>query len=97
MLIKDNRTGVLCSCYLSTSEYPDDRCPFCYGTKFVFGYEQYFNPRESDGRIQVRLGPTAENLKMQEAGLESEFPLDMWTLTVPTIKTRDIISFVRSR
>lgn len=63
----------------------------CYGTKFVFGYDQYFNPRSSDGRIQVRLGPTAENLKMQEAGLESTFPLDMWTLTVPTIKTRDII------
>lgn len=63
----------------------------CYGTKFVFGYEQYFNPRESDGRIMVRLGPTAENLKMQEGGLESTFPVDMWTLTVPTIKTRDII------
>ena len=63
----------------------------CYGTKFVFGYTQYFNPRRSDGRILVRLGPTAENLKMHEAGLESEFPLDIWTLTVPTIKTRDIL------
>jgi hypothetical protein len=63
----------------------------CYGTKFVFGYEQYFNPRRSDGRIMVRLGPTAENLKMHEAGMESEFPVDMWTLTVPTIKTRDVI------
>ena len=63
----------------------------CYGTKFVFGYVQYFNPRQSDGRIQVRLGPTAETLKMYEAGLESEFPVDMWTLTVPTIKARDII------
>lgn len=91
VLIKRQQTGITCSCYLSTSEYPDDRCPFCYGTKFVFGYEQYFNPRESDGRIQVRLGPTAENLKMQEGGLESTFPLDMWTLTVPTIKTRDVI------
>jgi len=63
----------------------------CYGTKFVFGYDQYFNPRSSDGRIMVRLSPTAENLKMREAGLESEFPLDMWTLTVPTIKTRDVL------
>jgi hypothetical protein len=91
VLIKRQQNGVVCSCYLSTSEYPDDRCPFCYGTKFVFGYEQYFNPRESDGRIMVRLGPTAENLKMQEAGLESNFPLDIWTLTVPTIKTRDVL------
>jgi hypothetical protein len=91
VLIKRVQTGITCSCYLASSEYPDDRCPFCYGTKFVFGYEQYFNPRQSDGRIQIRLGPTAENLKMHEAGLESEFPLDIWTLTVPTIKTRDVL------
>ena len=90
-LIRRVQTGVTCSCYLASSEYPDDRCPFCYGTKFVFGYEQYFNPRRSDGRILVRLGPTAENLKMYEAGLESEFPLDIWSLTVPTIKTRDLL------
>jgi hypothetical protein len=91
VLIKREQTGVTCNCYLSTSEYPDDRCPFCYGTKFVFGYFQYFNPRSSGGRIQVRVSPTAENLKMHEAGLESEFPADMWTITVPTIKTRDIL------
>ena len=91
VLVRRVQTGITCSCYLINSEYPDDRCPFCYGTKFVFGYEQYFNPRRSDGRILVRPGPTAENLKMHEAGLESEFPLDIWTLTVPTIKTRDIL------
>lgn len=91
VLIKRIQTGITCACYLASSEYPDDRCPFCYGTKFVFGYEQYFNPRRSDGRIMVRPGPTDENLKMYEAGLESEFPLSLWTLTVPTIKTRDII------
>jgi hypothetical protein len=91
VLIKRVQTGRTCNCYLISSEYPDDRCPFCYGTKFVFGYEQYFDPRHSDGRILVRTSPTAENLKMYEAGMESEFPLDMWTLTVPTIKTRDII------
>lgn len=91
VLIKRVHTGITCSCYLSSSEYQDDRCPFCYGTKFVFGYEQYFNPRRSDGRIEVRVGPTEENLKMYEAGLESEFPLDVWTLTVPTIKTRDVL------
>lgn len=91
VLIRRVQTGITCSCYLTSSEYPDDRCPFCYGTKFVFGYEQYFNPRDSSGRIQVRTGPTAENLKMYEAGLESEYPLDIWTLTVPTIKTRDVL------
>jgi hypothetical protein len=91
VLIKREQTGITCSCYLTSSEYPDDRCPFCYGTKFVFGYVQYFNPRQSDGRIMVRTGPTAENLKMYEAGMESEYPLDIWTLTVPTIKTRDVL------
>jgi hypothetical protein len=45
----------------------------------------------SNGRIRVRPGPTTESVKMYEAGYESEFPLDLWTLTVPTIKTRDII------
>ncbi len=91
VLARWGRTGITCACYLASSEYPDDRCPKCYGTKFVFGYEQYFNPRRSDGRILVRPGPTAENLKMHEAGMESEFPLDLWTLTVPTIKTRDVL------
>lgn len=90
-LIKRVQTGITCSCYLASSEYQDDRCPLCYGTKFVFGYEQYFNPRYSDGRIRVRLSPTDETLKVYEAGLESEFPLTMWTLTVPTIKMRDVI------
>lgn len=91
VLIRRQQTGITCACYLPNSEYPDDRCPKCYGTKFVFGYVQYYNPRSSDGRIMVRVGPTEENLKMYEAGLESEFPLDIWTLTVPTIKTRDIL------
>jgi hypothetical protein len=91
VLIKRVQTGITCACYLASSEYQDDRCPKCYGTKYVFGYVQYFNPRSSDGRIMVRPGPTAENLKMYEAGLESEFPVDLWTLTVPTIKTRDVI------
>lgn len=91
VLLQRQQTGIQCACYQASSEYPDDRCPLCYGTKFVFGYTQYFNPRRSDGRILVRPGPTEENLKMYEAGLESEFPLELWTLTVPTIKTRDVL------
>lgn len=91
ILVRRVHTGITCSCYLASSEYQDDRCPMCYGTKFVFGYEQYFNPRISNGRIRVRVGPTPEGLKMYEAGLESEFPIDVWTLTVPTIKMRDVL------
>ena len=90
-LIQRIRTGVTCSCYLESSEYPDDRCPFCLGTKYVIGYQQYYNPRRSDGRILVRPSPAEEDVKMMEAGLESEFQTEFWTLTVPTIKDRDII------
>lgn len=91
LLIQRVKTGSICPCYQPSSEYQDDRCPMCYGTKYIFGYQQYYNPRTSNGRIQVRLGPTTENLKMYEAGLESEFPVEMWTITVPTIYTRDVI------
>jgi hypothetical protein len=90
-LIKRTHTGITCACYLPTSQYADDRCPYCNGTKFVVGYEQFFNPRRSDGRILVRIGPTAEVTKMYEAGLESEFPLDVWTMASPIIKNRDIL------
>ena len=93
VLIKRQRTGIVCSCYQPSSEYPDDRCPFCFGGKFVINWQQYFDPRRSDGRIMVRFSPAEEDLKMYEAGLESEFQTEVWTLTVPTIKDRDI--FVR--
>lgn len=91
VLIKRTRTGITCACYRPSSEYADDRCPYCYGTKFVFGFEQYFNPKRSDGRILVRPAPAEDNLKMLEAGLESEFNTEFWTLSSPTIKNRDII------
>ena len=63
----------------------------CYGTKFVLGWEQYFNPRRSDGRIMVRFSPAEDDVKRLEAGLESEFNTEVWTLTVPTVKDRDIL------
>lgn len=91
VLLRKVKTGITCACYLTSSEYPDDRCPKCYGTKFVFGYEQYFNPRRSDGRILVRVGPTDEKTIMQDAGMESDFPLTLWTLAVPTVYARDVI------
>jgi len=90
-LLRRVQTGITCACYLPSSENPDDRCPLCYGTKFVFGYEQWYDPRRSDGRILVRPGPTPESLKRTEDGLESEFQLDLWTMAVPTIKMRDVL------
>lgn len=91
VLIKRMRTGITCDCYLPSSEYADDRCPKCHGTKFVIGYHQYFNPKRSDGRILIRVGPADEDVKVYEAGWESEFPLDAWTLVIPIIKDRDVL------
>ncbi len=91
VLLRRVRTGIVCKCVTPTNDYPDDRCPFCLGGKFVLSYEQYFNPRRSDGRIMVRFSPAEEDVKMQDAGLESELTTECWTMTVPTIKDRDIL------
>lgn len=91
VLLRRVQTGITCKCYTPGQEYPDDRCPVCHGTRFVVGYQQFFNPRRSDGRILIRFSPSDDDLVMQDAGLESTFTTDCWTLTVPTIKDRDVI------
>lgn len=90
-LIRRVTSGQTCACYTPGQEYADERCPLCYGSKFVVGYQQFYNPRRSDGRILVRFGAADDDLVMNEAGLESTFTTDCWTLTVPTIKDRDIL------
>jgi hypothetical protein len=62
-----------------------------YGTSLVTGYNQYFNPRRSDGKILVRFGPTKEDLKREEFGIENSFIPNCWTLVTPTIKDGDFI------
>lgn len=91
VLLRKQRTGILCSCYLPHSQQIDPSCPKCHGGKFVLGYEQYFNDRRSDGRLLVRFSPADEDIKQYEAGLESELQTEVWSLTVPTIKDRDIL------
>lgn len=91
VLLKQQRTGYRCSCFLPSSEHPDDRCVKCFGKGYVVSYEQYFNPRRSDGRIMVRFGPADESVKTTETGMESDMSFDCWTLTVPSIKNRDIV------
>ena len=90
-LVRRVWSGITCPCVLASSEYPDDRCPICYGCRIQPSYERYYDPRRSDGRIMIRWSPTDDDLKMYEPGLESEFTADIWTLTVPTIKDRDFI------
>lgn len=91
VLLSLQTTGIRCACFQPSSEYPDDRCKLCFGRGFALSYNQFFNNRRSDGRILVRFGPADEDIKMYEAGLESEFTTEAWTLTIPTIKDRDIL------
>ena len=91
VLIRKRRTGVTCHCFIPSREYWDERCPECLGTGIVFGWEQYFNKRRSDSRILVRFDSTQEDLKLLEGGLNPDFLPNCWTLTVPTVKDRDLL------
>lgn len=63
----------------------------CFGTGFVTGYEQFYNPRRSDSRIMVRFDPTAEDIKLLDAGLENEFLPNCWTTAFPRLNDRDFL------
>jgi hypothetical protein len=91
VLVRRLWSGIRCSCVLQTTEHPEHRCPRCFGTGFDTGYEQFFNSRRSDGRIMVRIGPTQEDFKMENAGLENVFIPDCWTMVFPSIRDRDFI------
>lgn len=62
-----------------------------YGTNFVSGYEQFYSPRRSDGKILVRFGPTKEDYKREEPGIENVFIPNCWTLVTPSIRDGDFI------
>lgn len=91
VLVKRLYAGLTCSCFEPSHQTPALRCPKCYGTGFITGYEQYFNPREADGRIVVKFDPAEDSVKLSDDGLESTFLPNSWTLSVPTIKNRDFI------
>lgn len=91
VLIKRLWNGIRCSCYESNKESAESRCPICFGTSWVTGYEQFFDPRRSDSKIMVRFGPYTDDVRQDDGGLESIGQMSCWTLTVPTIKDRDII------
>lgn len=77
--------------YSSTKENTAYRGLDNYGTSLVNGYEQYFNPRRSDGKILVRFGPTKEDIKREEVGLENSYIPNCWTLVIPSIQDGDVI------
>lgn len=91
VLLRRNWSQIRCSCYSPIKQYPDDRCPKCFGTGFVYSYEQFFNPRRSNGRILVRLEAADEDIPYQDVGLENTYAPAGWTLLYPSIKDRDVL------
>jgi hypothetical protein len=91
VLVQRQWTGITCKCMLPYNEYPENRCKYCYGTGFIVGWHQYFNPRRADGKIMVRFDPAVDDLIAQDSGLESTMNPTCWTLTVPTLKDRDFL------
>lgn len=91
VLLKRKWTGIVCKCRVAGQENPYFRCTNCYGTSFVSGFDQFFNPRRSDGRILVRFDPTEDQVRTDEEGLESVFLPNCWSLVVPALHSRDII------
>lgn len=91
ILVKRQWTGITCTCYIQSQEYPEARCGKCFGTGFIVGWQQFFNPRRSDRKIMVRFDPTVETVDPTESGLESNLKPNCWTMTVPTLHERDFI------
>lgn len=93
-LLQRQYTGIRCKCYTPNRESPMNTCPYCYGEGFVMGYNDYFNPKRSDGRILIRFSPTDENIILGENGMESQLgspQVEVWGLSVPTIHVRDVL------
>jgi hypothetical protein len=92
VLLRRLYKGTTCHCFEINQEHPDPRCHSCFGTGFVGGYEQYYYPRDSSGRILMRFDPGTEDIKIEDAGLESHLIYsNCWTLSSPTINDRDVI------
>lgn len=91
LLVRRKWTGMYCTCYVANKEYADDRCPFCAGSGRVIGWEPFYNPRRSDGRILVRFDATVDDVPYMDGGLESTFAPAGWTLPTPTIHDRDML------
>lgn len=91
VLLKRLWKGIVCKCKSAGQENPYLRCPVCFNVGFVGGFEQFFNPRRSDGNILVRFDPTEDQTRTDEEGLESVFLPNCWTLVFPSIHSRDIL------
>jgi len=90
-LLRRKWTGERCPEHDLVRGQTRTRCPICYGTNFVGGYVKFINIREPNGRIYIRVGPTEEDLELQETGMWQKFIPSCWTLPTPTVRDRDVV------
>lgn len=93
ILLKRIWNGTTCSCANLRGQHPKVKsCNDCYGTTFDGGYDQYLYKRRVDGRVMVKFGDTAEDLKLtQQSHMQVEYEPSCWTLPAPAIRDRDLI------
>ena len=100
ILLKRKWTGRRCRCMGLRREHPRTRCPHCYNVGFDGGYDRYFNERPISesfandlGAILVRVPPYTDDLEL-DASQALRQPVeiaDCWTISIPTIKDRDVL------
>ena len=101
ILLRRKWTGRRCKCIGLRREHARTRCDSCFGTGFDGGYDRYINARaisesfvNTRGFILIRYHPYLDDLKIDGGqGLTQVSEPVSWTITVPTIKDRDM--FVR--
>ncbi|MGW8179268.1 MAG: hypothetical protein ACWGQW_10985, partial [bacterium] len=92
VLVRRMWTGIRCHCAMTRREHAHSRCETCFGTGFVQGYVQFFNPRRPDRRILVRVDPATDDLSIVDrGGLEPVYEPSAWTIAFPQVKDRDFL------
>jgi hypothetical protein len=92
VLLRRQWVGTTCLCVMLRQQHPDARCPVCFGTGYVVGYGQVFNPRRADRRILVRVEPATDDLDLVDnSGWSPKLEPTCWTISFPMIKDRDVL------
>jgi hypothetical protein len=99
VLLRRLWAGKKCVCFGLRREHQRTRCDKCYGVGFEGGYTRFINSRaiserssNTDGNILIRVEPYTNDLKIEQyQGLTQPDELSCWTISVPTLKDRDVV------
>jgi len=88
-LYKRKWEGDRCKCADRSREHPIKRCPICFGTMYVGGYDKFASDHRDDGLTWMRFSPSDERLNIVEHGLTQDYSPQTWTLPTPRLRPRD--------